>query len=232
LAFFKGQWLIFWTSFVYLVVGLLAPLASEALFLDIHYGCGTDTCWPPKLSADGVVLRLLQGLLSFIAIMALAIMIMMHGSTTGLYSNPSSIASIASLLHHPEVLDDFRNLDDSISSKNLKKQLRNKRYQMGIYREPEEVYRYGIIPASQTSSPGWTRIPLNQLTRSTKPETKRTHHISTVLDIGFVVSILGLLGVTVAYFLDGSSSGFNRFFNSNAFRPRFFMVCIHRHLPN
>jgi hypothetical protein len=229
LAFFKGRWLIFWTSFVYLVVGLLAPLASEVLFLDTHYGCGTDTCWPPKLSADGVVLRLLQGLLSFIAIMALTIMIIMHGSTTGVYSNPSSIASIASLLHHPDVLDDFRNLNDSISAKNLKKQLGNKRYQMGMYREPDEGWRYGIVPASQNYSPGWTQIPLNQSTGSTKPETKRTHHISTALDIGFAVFILGLLGVAVVYFLDGSNSGFNRFFNSNAFGPRFFMVCIPRH---
>jgi hypothetical protein len=227
LALLKKRWILFWTSFVSLVVGLLAPLASEVLFLDTHYGCGTDTCWPPKLSANRTVLRLLQGLLSFIAIMTLNVMVMLYRSTTGLYSNPSSIASIASLLHHPEVLGDFKSMSDEISSKELKIQLGSKKYQMGVYARQDGVWRYGIIPAVQSYSPGWTPISLDPAEKSTKhKEKKRTHHISTAMDIGFGIFILGVLGVVVAYFIDGSNSGFNRFFNSNTFGPRFFMVCV------
>ncbi|KUJ23940.1 uncharacterized protein LY89DRAFT_662720 [Mollisia scopiformis] len=222
MALFKGRWLMFWTSSAYLVVGLLAPLASEVLFLDLHYGCGSEMCWPPKLSADGTVLRLLQGLLSFIAIMSLTIMFMVYRSTTGVYSNPSSIASIACLLHHPEVLDDFRSMNDNISSKSLKAHIGDKRYQLGMYQGQDRVQRYGIIPATQTYSPGWTQISLKPATESIKPE-KKTHRISFIIDIVFVTFIFGLLGVVVAYFLDGSNSGFNRFFNSNLFGPRFFM---------
>jgi hypothetical protein len=224
LAFFKGKWLIFWTSLVYFSVGLLAPFASEVLFLDIHYGCGTATCWPPRLSADGMIVRILQGLLSFIAIMALAIMAMMNWSTTGVYSKPSSIAAIAALLHHPETLDDFRHLEDNISSKDMKKELGDKRYQMGTYQQQDGIWRYGIVPASQTYSPGWTQIPLRQSPETTKITKQETHYTSAILDIGFVLFVLGLLGVVVAYFMDGSNSGFNRFFNSNQFGPRFFMV--------
>jgi hypothetical protein len=226
LAFFKGRWLIFWTSLVYFNVGLLAPFASEVLFLDIHYGCGTATCWPPRLSADGTIVRILQGLLFFIATMTLAIMAMLYQSTTGVYSNPSSIAAIAALLHHPETLDDFRHLEDNISSEDMKKELGDKRYQMGTYQQQDGVWRYGIVPASQTYSPGWTQIPLRQSVESTKITKQETHYTSTALDVGFVLFVLGLLGVVVAYFMDGSNSGFNRFFNSNEFGPRFFMVFI------
>lgn len=224
LAFFKARWLIFWTSLVYFNVGLLAPFASEVLFLDIHYCCGTATCWPPRLSADGTVIRILQGLLCFIAIITLAIMAMLYRSRTGIYSKPSSIAAIAALLHHPETLDGFRHLEDNISSEDKKKELGDKRYQMGTYQQQDGVWRYGIIPASQTCSPGWTQIPLRKSPEPTKIKKKETHYKSTALDIGLLLFVLGLLGVVIAYFMDVSNSGFNRFFNSDQFGPRFFMV--------
>jgi hypothetical protein len=48
----------------------------------------------------------------------------------------------------------------------------------------------------------------------------------TILDTPFAVLLLGILGVVMAYFKDGSDSGFNRFFNSNTFGPKFFMTAI------
>jgi hypothetical protein len=107
-AFFKGHWFILLTSLVYAAVGFLAPLASEMIFLDTKYDCpnpnlsnADNPCWPPRLSVDVVVARATQGLLTYIAISTLTILVMVFKMSTGLYSDPSSIASITSLVHHP-----------------------------------------------------------------------------------------------------------------------------------
>jgi len=44
------------------------------------------------------------------------------------------------------------------------------------------------------------------------------------VDIGFGVCVFGLLAIIVAYYLDGGNNGFNRFFNSNTFGPRFILT--------
>lgn len=40
----------------------------------------------------------------------------------------------------------------------------------------------------------------------------------------FLAALVALLGVIVAYYLDGSNSGFNRFFNSHTFGPGFILT--------
>jgi hypothetical protein len=227
IAFFKGHWLIFWTSIVYLVAGFLAPLATESVFLDTDWGCPNpainvpNPCWPPKLSADKVVVRILQGLLSFIAVMTLTITIMLLRSKTGVYSNPSSIAAVTSLVHHPIVLDDFRQLPEDATLKEIKTQLGGKRYGLGTYQQDGGLLRYGIIPVNGYHQ-GWA--PVAQSPQRSEPRKPPSRTLSTLTDLLFLLFVLGLLGVIVAYFKDGSDSGFNRFFNSNAFGPRFFMV--------
>lgn len=232
-ALVNKQYLMFWTSITSLIVGFLAPLASEVLFLDTHYDCGTENCWPPKLSANGIILRLLQGLLSFVAIMTIVITVMFFRSSTGIYSNPSSIASVASLIHHPDVLDDFRNMDPDLSLLDMAKQIGDKRYYLGTYKAQNEIWRYGLAPASQQYAIGWTKVPLGPTASSPTPHPERpestkakknSHQVSTALDLVVGLFTLGVLGVVVAYYIDGSNSGFNRFFNSNSFGPRFLMV--------
>lgn len=229
LALFKGHWLVFWTSLVYVVVALIAPLSAECIFIDTNYGCPNpnpkqpdNPCWPPKLSYDPTVLRALQALLSCIAVMTLAIMVMVMRSHTGLSTDPSSIASITSLVHHPDVLADFRGMQNEASTKDIKAQLGDKRYTIGSYQRPDGVWRYDIMPLIPSS-----RSPsvANETTHSIIPRRNRNPVFRSALDLGYIFFILGVLGVVVAYFKDGSDSGFNHFFNSKGFGPRFFMVC-------
>jgi hypothetical protein len=227
IALFNGRWLMFWTSIVYLIVGFLPPLASESLFRDTNYNCSNpnpaqsqNPCWP-RLSMDPTIIRLLQGLLSFVAIITLTIMYMVFRSSTGITSDPSSIAFVACLIHHPDVLANFRRITDQESDEDIKSLFAKKFYQLRTYLGSDGVERYGIVPCSPAhlleDSIGTTHAPEENKARKTKTS-------KNFLDISFVIFILGILGVIISYFKDGANDSFNRFFNSNSFGPRFFMV--------
>jgi hypothetical protein len=225
-ALSKRRWLMFWTSIVYLIVGFLPPLASGSLLRDTNYNCSNpnlarpqNPCWP-RLSVDPTIIRLLQGLLSFVALMTLAIMFMLSRSPTGIASDASSIAFVATLIHHPEVLADFRALEDEDTSRDISNFIGKKCYHLGTYLGRDGVERYGILP-SNFYLLGGNIEPTHALEQLNAP---KTNNFKVFLDAAFAIFILGLLGVVVAYFKDGSDDSFNRFFNSNSFGPRFFMV--------
>src|SRR5205085_699540 len=164
-GFIKGHWLIMLTSVAYFAVGILAPLASESIFNDTNYHCPNpdperpqNPCWPPRLTADPIAIRTLQGLLALIAVMTLGIMVTMYRSPSGIYTDPSSIATVASLMHHPEVLDDFQRVGMKARRKDMKKQLGNKRYRIQNYQSPDGAWRYGIVAVAPDMSSNWQGI--------------------------------------------------------------------------
>ena len=232
ISFIKGHWLVMLTSIVYSVVAILPSLASEGIFNDTNYGCSDpdptrpeNPCWPPQLTTDPVVARTAQGFLAIVAVITLIILIMIYRSPSGIYADPSSIAAVASLMHHPDVLDDFQNLNTDASRKDMKKQLRNKQYRLEGYQRQDGAWRYGIVPVTpNTPSIRSVRDLYPPATRSSYGLKERIQ--DTILNVLFAVLLLGVLGIVIAYFKDGSGSGFNRFFNSNSFGPKFLMTSL------
>jgi hypothetical protein len=241
ISFRKGHWLVFWTSFVYVVVGLVVSFASEVLFLDTNYQCEAphptsankyNPCWPPRLSVDPQIARILQGLLGFIAVMTITVLTMLLRCSTGLNSDPSSIGTIASLMHHPEVLADFRSMDDGIMLDDMRSHLGDQRYRLAEYQSPDGVRRYGFVPVKPIISNDLRRREVQGFSKTYSEDSQRERILDTVYDSLFGAFLLGLLGVIIAYCGDFSNSSFNRFFNSNAFGPRFFMVCYYLNVDN
>ncbi|KAI9889297.1 MAG: hypothetical protein M1814_005604 [Vezdaea aestivalis] len=66
---------------------------------------------------------------------------------SGLFSDPSSIASLSTLFHHPEVVRDFQNLDPDASKADMEVLLEKKRYRLGYYTHMDGSERHGIVPA-------------------------------------------------------------------------------------
>jgi hypothetical protein len=228
LGFFQGHSLILWTTVGYSAVSIFGSFSSEMLYLDSNYKCDNPDfnyplrpCFPPRLTADPKMLRLLQALLTFAAIMTLNLLVLVWRSSTGIYSDPSSIACVASLMHHPAVLHDFRSLDPEASAKQMKQHLGYKRYKLQDYQSADGTWRYGITPVEL----GTGEIPMQQAKMSFNLVAKKKSPIwETCLDILFGLAMLTCLSVIIAYYRDDSYSKFNEFFNSNTFGPRLIMV--------
>ncbi|TKA63885.1 hypothetical protein B0A49_08402, partial [Cryomyces minteri] len=207
------------------------------LYVDTHYCANpsdnsNNPCWP-RMSINPVMLRLLEGLLSYVAIMTLVIMAMIWRRPSGLCADPSAIATVASLVHHPEVLDDLRSIPAEATHADMKRLLGAKRYRLADYQTSDGTVRYGIVPVNAnppTSAGNWTAgnsyAQVHNPASSPGSGRTRLQTLDKVLDVGLGVVVVGVLAVIVAYYLDGSNSGFNRFFNSRGFGPRFLMATI------
>lgn len=227
---------MFLTSFVFVVTSLVPSLASETLFSDTNYGCdntGMSTSNPcfPRLSVDPEVARVLEGILGFTAIILLFIAKMLYTRSTGVYSDPSTIATVASLLHHPDVVEDFRKFNSEATSEEIKSALSSKRYSLGLYTTEPEIVRYGILPlqldSMSTSSQSYSQSESYTAVDNPAvgPDQRNGWKLSSLLtDMAFCLFILGLLGVVIAYYIVKGNSGFNNFFNSETFGPRFLMT--------
>jgi hypothetical protein len=232
ISFFKGHWLIFWASLVYSVTAVLPALSTEAIFLDTNYQCSNpdltshNPCWPPKLSVDPVVVRWLQGLLGYIAIMTLGLMIMLLRSKTGLSHDPSSIAAVAALMHHPEVLEEFRCFSDEAQLKEMRLRLGDRRYKLDDYKLSDGTWRYGIVPVDGPINYHWSDKHNDEKHSGLSNGAKRRRNFDAFYDTLFLLLLLGVEGVLVAYYKSSGNTGFNNFFNSNTFGPRFFMAAM------
>jgi len=229
LAFSKRLWIVLWTSSVYFAVGFLAPLSSELLFLNTNYtGCPfpqpnpTNPCWPPRLSINPVLSRIVQGLLTYIAIMTLSLLFMTFRLRTGIYSDPSSIASITALVHHPDVIEDFRTLSEDASIKNINQLLGDRLYKLGEYQRQDGTCRYGLVPAV----PAFQNFVRDGPPPAQKSSKSRRKFLDMFFDILFLLVLLALLGIVVAYYMDGRDDAFNRFFNSKTFGPKFVLTGV------
>jgi hypothetical protein len=138
------------------------------------------------------------------------------------YSDPSSIAGLASLLHHPQTVADMRALSGDTTSREVKQNLSGKRYRLGEYQSYNGISRFGIIPAAQSNL--YQVNPHNP--RPSLPLEHKKSFFSSLLDGVLGVAVLGLLTIIIAYFKDAGNDHFNRFFNLNRFGPRFLLTTI------
>jgi len=238
LALLSGHSYMLLVSTVAYLIELVAPLSSEFLGVDVHDGCIPDQSLahsnhpcPSRIVVRLVPARVLEGLLCLIAVFIIATMFLSRHRPSGVYSDPSSIAAMASLLHHPDVLHDFKHLD--ASNKELERAVKDQTYRLNHYQVDGEGMKYGIVPTTKIilSDPG------NRGAYSVLPNPERgasirnSHHglftrhlFRTVGDITLAILLSGMFGVTLGYYLDGSSDGFNVFFNSDTFGPRFILT--------
>jgi hypothetical protein len=238
LALLSGHSYMLLVSAIAYLIELIAPLSSEFLGVDVHHGCTPDATMaqnnhpcPSRIVVRLVPARVLQGLLSLIAVFIIFTMFLSRHRPSGVYSDPSSIAVMASLLHHPDVLEDFKHLD--ASNKELERAVKDQTYRLAHYQAEGEGMKYGIVPTIKVILPeAGNRGAYSVLSNPEGGVNIRSRHhglftkhlFRTVGDISLAILLLGIFGVTLGYYLDGNSDGFNIFFNSDTFGPRFILT--------
>jgi hypothetical protein len=232
-AMINGRWFIFGNALVYLSVGLLAPMGSEMLFLNTKYlECPNvvndinNPCWPPRLTIDPILARAVEALLVFIAIMTISLMFVVNRMRTGVYADPSSIAAVASLVHHPEVMADFRALSDEASSGDLATFISEKKYKLDDYLRMDGTWRYGIVPVNPTGQMGYRSVDQKKSTFDASPKSRVWKRWDLLYDLLFLGALLGLLGVVAGYYASTGDNAYNNFFSTMNFGPRFLLTGV------
>ena len=233
-AVFQSHWTMALTTGVYVLFALMPPLASESMTVKFLAKCpsniGRVPCAPAWM-VNVSVIRSIEVLLVTMGVMVLVLVVLQWKRKSAVMSDPSSIASMASLLHHPDVLADFRGIDAMATSAELSNLLAGNQYMLGTYESSPGQYRHGLIKTVGTVKMGGvtalssTRYQAlsNPSNRETKP-TARPVPWGTIRDALLVLCLLGLLGLCIGYYLDDKSDPFNDFFNSDTFGPRFVLV--------
>ena len=179
------------------------------------------------------VLRVLQAFLAIAAAVILFITSLILFRNTGLPADPRSMATIASLMRHPTLIEDLNHVPVNASSQDMQRVLQGKMYRLGSFRCANGENAYGIRPADGS-------VDVNHAILSTTDAHKYTpvegfspfsdrgslalRGRFRIQDLVLALVVLGSFGVVLAYYLDGNNDGFNRFFESNTFGPRFILT--------
>lgn len=234
----QRAWLSLATLLGLCLILLIQPFSSEVVFVDTKYCPAPDPdlenpCWPPRISIDPSITRALQALLAVLALVCIIVIIaVIMAPSPPLPMKPSTIAGIAAIAHHPILLHDFRAEDSNASTKDLKLRLPDRKYALQQYLASDGQRKFGVVPIAAVEYG-----PVVESTKSYDPKPSRntgsdsrlariTSWRDVMITAATMIVCVSLLGVILAYYLDGSDSPFNRFFNSDTFGPRFILTSL------
>ena len=240
-AMLSGHWLMLWTSLLYTFVGLASPFASE--LLRFYPSCENNSSGERICAAamwiNPTIARILQVILSVTFIMLAIIWWLLGRLSSGVYSDPSSIASMMSLLHHPATMEGFRHLNQWTSKKETVKTLADKCYRLKSYQEPEGPNYYGVVATRGCASEegGDLYRPLPNIKSEYQEESSANDAFPPLLaqsrkpfqiirDVVFVLVTVGILILVAVYYINSADNGFERFFDSQSFGPRFLITFV------
>ncbi|CZR58679.1 uncharacterized protein PAC_08571 [Phialocephala subalpina] len=255
-SLYRGHWAPLWTSLISISTLALAPLSSEAFFVSLGTGCYTntqETChafW----GVYPLLVRLIQAILALVAFLLLLLIILSVRRTSGVYSEPLSIAGLGVLLCKSPLLNWLSSIDSMISSKELGYVLERKKFKHSWFTARDETLCYGIIPLDEGSEEGFA--PFGKRPRysavSTSDSDLSVHGPPTmpqrredILKTSTWILIIKEKSLPIAAFLicggllamisyyhwsganaEGESSGFETFMDSRDFGVRFMMAVV------
>lgn len=248
---FSGHWVMLFSTLCYLAMAALSPIASETMGITATEMCptsggGLQPCTPVWVLNKGPG-RTLEGMLIFIAVLILLVIVFNFRRTSGIFSNPSSIATMASLLSHDDMIQELRQIDAGSSDKSILAALSGTRYTLMSYTDSAGIPRYGITKNTSSSEsnsyslasernfdalsrPRYAAVSNpNNMTLQEHPITEQKPFSVSwrwVRDVSFLLVIFALFGIVLAYYVVGNHSDFNNWFNSGAFGPKFTLTSI------
>lgn len=245
-AITKGHFLVCWSGLISLLVLVLAPIASQTVFIGFIGSCtvtsGREAC-SPELSVYPVAARVLQGILGFIAILTLALAAAIKRGKSGLYANPLSIAGLATLFQNNRVVESFRRLNPYCrSSRMIRASLQGHRFRMTSFVDNDGSSSYGLVmcyedPATvqtsyQTAFSGgkkYSPVAVDAVDERVPLRRQRTvsdFFIHPAAIVAFALFVAGLEALIIYYNNTGGDSGFERFMDSQSFGVGFLFTAL------
>ena len=248
----RGHFSVWLSGLITLAILLLAPLASEAVFIGF-IGQGVCTGTPrrsdctPRLSVYPIAARAIQGILAFVVVLTLILIIAISRRKSGVYANPLSIASVAILFQNQYLIEEIRRLNPfTLDPKTLKAVLEGQRYRIGSYKELDGGHSYGLMVCKSSifihdsdshiqSHDGkkYASVAVTGLDDDSpsRHHAKRRMMSSTTLIHPIAVIIYGILvagleTLVLYYNQTGGDTAFERFMDSNSFGVTFLFTAV------
>ncbi|KAF2166490.1 hypothetical protein M409DRAFT_54831 [Zasmidium cellare ATCC 36951] len=243
-AIWRGRWGLGSSAIAAALTCILPALASEAIWVDTTWDCsnpnvGSNNPCPARMTVSVIVARVLQVLLALCALLVLLVIFDLRSRPTGLRSCPASIAGVACLVRHPSLERDFRGFQTAFreGERFAKEFFAGKRYRLGFWEDRSGVRCYGIRPVSVYEDDIFSQASIQVVPKvdaAEEADVPGSLHVPSAngsrasrwgfQEIALMIMIVGAFGVVLAYTLDYRDDGFNRFFNSNTFGPRFLLT--------
>jgi len=247
----RGQWVLILGGTILLAWLAVVALVSEVMTVISTGDCtgadGTSFRCAPGWAVNRPVLNMLIGVVGLILILVFILTwLISRRKRSGVFVDPSSIASMAELLGNSAVMHDLREIDSLASDKKAKTLLGENRYGLGFYNiatgkpshgslsEDDSNERYGLVKIAGDPMPqklahgrqtGYGAVPNptnKQADRSKANANRRIFQL--IVDIIMLLTTIAIFIVVLYYYLDGKSDPLNDFFNSNSFGPRFVLT--------
>lgn len=238
---FGGHPIPFVTSLILWTSSLTVPLAAEALGLKIHGRCHADSIkgCALDLGVSPGPTRALLAVLALVVVLLLILLVLAWRRESGLHANPWSIAGIASLARCRDVRV------HSSKEASIRKDVAEKRYGFGFFRNEEGRAEYGIVMYDDAgrnlredqNPEAWDGVShAEEATRRGVNSTAQTQRkrlpfmaLGYPWRIAFLVFLLGLFVVVLIYHISvlrGTTSHFKAFMNSHNFGARFLFASV------
>ncbi len=234
---FVGHPVIILVTLVYACLSVLPSIATQSTTVRAIGWCRDpnltlERCNPMwYLNMDYA--RALQAILATIAVIICLMVVLTMRRRSGVFSNPSTIATMASLLNSEEFMHDLRDIDQRISRSSAKAILNPYRYTLSDHQTSSGSLRYGIVRTlgqpeeyivDYRRQQGYSSMNQPPPGRTALRNSQSTFSNRSLIDTIFLLSLLALLGVLVGYYMDGKDDPFNNFFNHDS-KSRFVLTC-------
>ena len=199
-----------------------------------------------------VLARLIEGLLSFVAVLIVFMIWAGHRRESGVYGEPLSIVGLATLFHSSPLLKGFREIDSLATNSELRKILKGQKYRIGEFVTAEYRGCYGILPAdsesgfiinAHASKKGpyrlvegtesreqvGTSITSSEIRKEKRQISRMWERIKEkLLYAGILILITGMLTLICYYHWSTGDihHGFEHFMDSGGFGVRFMMTAL------
>jgi hypothetical protein len=120
------------------IISILAPIGSESMAIHGTAKCaavdGIVRSCAPVWTLNMVCIRILQGLMAMLFILFMTFTLFnLQRRDAGVFDDPSSISTTASLVGNNELVNEIRSLPSGASNKEIKDHLRDNRYSLAEY---------------------------------------------------------------------------------------------------
>ena len=220
---------------------LIPAFATDSIYLDTEWDCSNpnpndplNPCAPPKVSVNHWVIRFIQIILIVIVVLIVILITHWFHKASGISADPTSIASTAALMGHPQVEKDFRAIDPNITNSGLKKALKGKKYRLDHYKTDDGTEKYGLVPvvkegdeaprSNEAQDSYYSPNPDKQAPVDKPKFGRKWKDIAMYLDILFAGFMIAMIACVASYLRFGATSSFARLFANASYGRRIFFA--------